>query len=75
MGVDITQAVRYIYLMTNALNTAKQTAEQTLSAYETLGRELPEDMATWTPAQRAQMKQARDAYYASLKALNGLRGA
>jgi hypothetical protein len=52
------------------MTTAQQTAETALRAYEQLGRELPDDIATWTPAQRQQMRAARDAYYAALKALN-----
>lgn len=57
------------------IDTARQTADDRLRAYEQLGRELPEEMTSWTPTQRQQMRAARDAYYAALTAYNALRGA
>ncbi len=70
--LDKTQAVGFNVGMTT-IELAKSQAETTLRAYEDCGRQLPEDIGLWTPAQRQQLRRTRDAYYAALKAYNALR--
>ncbi len=52
---------------------AKTAADATLRAYEYLGRRLPADVTTWTTNQHTMMRNARDAYYSALRALNKIK--